>query len=188
VEDLVTSGLSTPEFIALDVAGGWMYWTDDGTGKIQRAALDGSGVEDLVTSGVSSPLGIALDVAGGWMYWTDGDTGKIQRAALDGSGLVEDLVTPRGLFSSSIGIALDVAGGWMYWTDFGKAKIQRATHAFTIPGRENAVPPSSRSHLREGVEGGGGGRGRTRTPRYALVPLDPFTPHLSSSFRFCFVH
>ena len=51
VEDLVTTGLRVPWGIALDIAGGKMYWTD--FNKIQRANLDGSNVEDLVTSGLS---------------------------------------------------------------------------------------------------------------------------------------
>ena len=72
VEDLVTTGLSGPVGIALDVSGGKMYWTDWLTDKIQRSNLDGSGVEDLVTTGLVSPDGIALDVSGGKMYWTDG--------------------------------------------------------------------------------------------------------------------
>ena len=100
----------------------FIYWTDAGTNKIQRANLDGSNVQDLVT-GLNSPSGIALDVVGSKMYWTDDNTTKIQRANLDGSN-VQDLVT-RGLHAPS-GIALDVAGGKMYWTDQGTAKIQRA--------------------------------------------------------------
>ncbi len=63
VEDLVT-GLSEPQGIALDVAGGKMYWAEvGGVLKIRRADLDGSGVEDPVES--VGPVGIALDVAGG---------------------------------------------------------------------------------------------------------------------------
>ena len=126
VQDLVTQGLTSPEGIALDVAGGKMYWTDysyRGTDKIQRANFDGSNVEDLVTQGLESPSGIALDVEGGKMYWTDSYTEKIRRANLDGSN-VEDLVT-QGLESPS-GIALDVAGGKMYWTDSYTEKIRRA--------------------------------------------------------------
>ena len=38
-----------------------MYWTDQGTNKIQRASLDGSNVEDLVASGLIAPVGIALE-------------------------------------------------------------------------------------------------------------------------------
>ena len=92
VEDLVVTSLENPYGIALDIAGGKMYWTDPGTGKIQRADLDGTEVQDLVTSGLSDPQGIAVDGAGGKMYWTDRGSDKIQRANLDGSG-VEDVVT-----------------------------------------------------------------------------------------------
>ncbi len=98
-----------------------MYWTDAGTGKIQRSNLDGSGIQNLVTAGLDEPRGIALDVSGGKMYWTD-LYDNIQRSNLDGSG-VEDLVTGLGLVE---GIALDVSGGKMYWTDWYREKIQRS--------------------------------------------------------------
>ena len=102
-----------------------MYWTDDGTDKIQRSNLDGSGVEDLVTSddGLEDLGGIALDVSGGKMYWTEAGAAKIQRSNLDGSD-VENLVT-TGL-EGPVGIALDVSGGKMYWTDVLEGKIQRS--------------------------------------------------------------
>ena len=45
-----------PWGIALDVAGGKMYWTDAGSDKIQRANLDGSGVEDLIITYSSGPV------------------------------------------------------------------------------------------------------------------------------------
>ena len=98
-----------------------MYWTDEDTGKIQRANLDGSNIEDFVT-GLIAPESIALDVAGGKVYWTDKVTGKIQRANLDSSN-VEDLIT--GLTIPE-GIALDVARGKMYWAGEDMDKIQRA--------------------------------------------------------------
>ena len=116
IEDLVTSGLSEPFGIALDVAAGKMYWTDWEADSIHRSNLDGSGIEDLVTSGLSTPLGLALDVAAGKMYWADRETQKIQRSNLDGSG-IEDLVT-SGL-SDPFSVALDVAAGKMYWVDLG---------------------------------------------------------------------
>ena len=52
-------GLVTPE----DAGASKIYWTDAGTGKIQRANLDGTSVEDLVTTGLSDPVGIALDLS-----------------------------------------------------------------------------------------------------------------------------
>ncbi|MCE2449939.1 MAG: hypothetical protein J4F35_16675 [Candidatus Latescibacteria bacterium] len=118
IEDLVT-GLGWARDLALDVAGGKMYWMT-GAGRIQRANLDGSNIEDLVT-GLDSPSGPALDVAGGKMYWTTG-VGRIQCANLDGSN-IEDLVTgfiPRGL-------ALDVAGGKMYWMDYSSVDYSSST-------------------------------------------------------------
>ena len=125
IEDFVT-GLDRPYSIALDIAGGKMYWADWQTNKIQRSNLDGSGgVEDLLTGLEGGPSGIALDVAGGKMYWTV--YGKIQRSNLDGSGGIEDFVT--GLVHPGV-IALDVAGGKMYWIEWGTGKttdkIQRS--------------------------------------------------------------
>ena len=93
VEVLITQGhgLDYPIGIALDVAGGKMYWVDNSAQKIQRANLDGSNIQDLIT-GLDHPQCITLDVAGGKMYWTEYDTGKIQRANLDGSN-IGDLIT-----------------------------------------------------------------------------------------------
>ena len=116
IEDLVT-GLGWARDLALDVAGGKMYWTT-GAGRIQCANLDGSNIEDLVT-GLDFPFDLALDVAGGKMYWRN--AGRIQRANLDGSN-IEDLVTGLG---TPRGPVLDVVGGKMYWTDVG-GRIQRA--------------------------------------------------------------
>ena len=45
--------------LPLNVPAQKMYWTDEATGKIQRANLDGSNVEDLIT-GLTLPEGIAL--------------------------------------------------------------------------------------------------------------------------------
>ncbi|MCI0552868.1 MAG: DUF5050 domain-containing protein, partial [Anaerolineae bacterium] len=123
VEDLVTTGLSFPDGIAVDVVNGHIYWTNGGVDdKIQRANLDGTDIKDLV-SGLSQPSGIGLDLVNGKMYWTDTATDKIQRANLDGTS-VEDLVT-TGL-STPFGIALDVVNGKIYWTDRDINKIQRA--------------------------------------------------------------
>ena len=123
------SGVSTTQDFLVTVtepvpeSRGWMYWTDAGTDKIQRANLDGSRIENLVTTGLVEPAALALDVTGGKMYWTDGRTDKIQRANLDGSQ-VEDLVTTGLGFPG--GLTLDVSGGKMYWTDAGLSRIMRA--------------------------------------------------------------
>ena len=59
-QTLVSSGLSTPYGIALDPAGGKIYWTDSGNDTIKSADLDGSSVETLISSGLDSLRGIAI--------------------------------------------------------------------------------------------------------------------------------
>lgn len=127
IEDLVTP--VNVSMIAVDPAGGKMYWTTFGSAKIQRANLDGSGVEDLVTTGLLNPGSIALDVTDTKMYWTDIGTGKIQRANMDGS-IVDDLVVTTG-DDAPYSLALDVGVGKMYWMSAGAdfqlfPKIKRA--------------------------------------------------------------
>ena len=120
LQSLVT-GLHEARDVALDIAGGKMYWVDAGTHKVQRANLDGTNVEDLVNA-QGRPFGIAVDTTNGKMYWSTWNPGKIRRANLDGTN-VEDFVT--GL-SEPEDIDLDISGGKIYWTDTVTNKIQRA--------------------------------------------------------------
>ena len=124
--------LGYPVSIAVDVAGGKIYWAinDFGNGdgnKIQRANLDGTNIQDIVTNELLGQTYIALDVAGGKIYWTndnysgDGDGDKIQCANLDGTN-VQDIVTEE--LSYLNGIALDVTRKKIYWTQL--YKIQRS--------------------------------------------------------------
>ena len=132
IETLFTNDVWEFRDIAVDVAGGKMYWAEyvarNDEHKILRANLDGTDIEVLYTHNkqwwrIGS---IALDIAGGKIYWTIGT--KIQRADLDGSN-VQNLVGING-GAYSRGIILDVAGGKMYWTEhrysYGLGKIRRA--------------------------------------------------------------
>ena len=121
VDDIVTKAQATgarqPHYIAFDLDGGKMYWTNRVSGAIGilRANLDGTGVEDLV-SGLGVPSGIALDVENDTMYWADWGTRKIQRANLDGSN-VRDVITAR--LTTPTGVAVDTENGKIYWADRG---------------------------------------------------------------------
>ena len=96
IETLV-HGVHSPEGIALDVAGGKMYWTEDyvfNPDVIRCANLNGANIKTLV-SGLDHPNSIALDVAGGKIYWTENTSnrqGAIKRANLNGTN-IETLVS-----------------------------------------------------------------------------------------------
>lgn len=92
-QTVVTSLL--PEFkpsaLALDVAGGKIYWTDYVVDVVQRANLDGSNIETLfAVGGNRNPGGITLDLGAGKVYWGQDDDvfkhiASIRRMNLDGS-------------------------------------------------------------------------------------------------------
>ena len=87
-----------------------------GTGKIQRADLDGSNVENVVTISGGGLECIALDIEEGKIYWIEDGVRAIRRANLDGFG-VEDFVT-SGIGNPEF-IALDFESDKLYWTDWG---------------------------------------------------------------------
>ena len=116
------AGLETPKNIAVDVAGGKLYWTEqtgDTTGKIWRADLDGSNVQ-LVKNLTSAPHGIALDTTNHKIYLTN-SWGKVQRMSFKGLNFQPNLIT--GLESPE-GIAVDAVNRKLYWTE--KGSIGRA--------------------------------------------------------------
>jgi len=105
------TGVGKPAAVALDAAGGKLYWTDYVTNTVRRANFDGSGLQTLYTDfAAQHPRGIALDLAAGKLYWgqdIDGEptTGAIIRTNLDGTGfeyfqtglrLVNDMVLVNG--------------------------------------------------------------------------------------------
>src|SRR5207245_11677730 len=84
-QPLVRGASGFPRGIALDLAGGKIYWAAQNDDSIQRSNLDGTERQTLVR-GVSHPLAVALDLAGGKIYWTESGTGRIGQASLDGTG------------------------------------------------------------------------------------------------------
>ena len=138
VDTLVTRQVSDPRGLALDVVGGYIYWTDMVKDNIYRAHLDGSNVDTLVTD-LDDPRGLALDVARGRMYWTVGKGGwggTIHRANLDGSN--DEILTLTS--EPSRGLALDVVGGYIYWTEFSaiyRADLDGSKIEIEIPDRPN---------------------------------------------------
>ena len=105
--------------LALDAAGGKMYWTDTFASVIWSANLNGSDAQIVLDDFGEEPLGIALDVAGGKLYFTD--AAGVKRASL--SGGEEELLTKsaaRGF------IALDLSARRMYWADWPSGTVKTA--------------------------------------------------------------
>ena len=129
VEDLLATGFIHPWQLALDIAGGKMYWVDITTQKIQRANLDGSKLEGLISTSLWNPWGLELDLAASKMYWTEVGSGKTRRSNLNGSR-AEILLDRRPVKD----FVLMPPEGKLYWTqgtrwEEGAGKILRANLA-----------------------------------------------------------
>lgn len=116
----VLVSIDGPRDIALDVAGGKMYYIamNLGTPQLWRANLDGTSTELLYSSGSTLFSGIDLDLVNNHVYWTE-SAGGISRADLDGSNQTSISANEPG------GIALNVAEEKIYYIDDGNHEIVR---------------------------------------------------------------
>ena len=137
----------SPDGIAVDQAGGHVYWTNMTTlrpnalgpegpggyagrfwpGSLERADLDGSNVTPVVpSSGTFRPKQMTIDLRDGKLYWSDREGMRVMRSNLDGSD-VETLVETGQRVEGQrgdpkdycVGIALDLTHNEMYWTQRG---------------------------------------------------------------------
>ena len=127
--------------IALDVAGGKVYWTQKGgdnagVGSIRRASLEIPKGEDaghrsdieVLFDGLPEPIDLDLDLSERLMYWTDrGDAPRgntVSRAPMNpppGTSpreRTDQQIVMRNL-KEAIGVALDRPGRRVYATDLG---------------------------------------------------------------------
>jgi hypothetical protein len=163
---LISSAGQGPDGIAVDVAGGHIFWTTmgvpaDNDGSVQRADLDGSNVSAIVRTGDTyTPKQLKLDAAGKKLYWSDREGMRVQRAGLDGSGL-ETLVTVatgatarKDAANWCVGLGLDLANGFFYWTqkgpDNGMVGSIRRAH-LQLPAGETDANRSDVEVLIEGL-------------------------------------
>ncbi len=133
-------GVSAPDGVGIDLAGGKMYWTNMGVetdsphtpaGSLQRANLDGSQVEVLLQPGATTntPKQLQLDLVHHKIYWSDREGAKAWRSNFDGTD-AEVLLSGHGIMQL-VGMALDVPKGQFYVTDRYAKNILRA--GFDMP-------------------------------------------------------
>jgi DNA-binding beta-propeller fold protein YncE len=128
---IVSEGRKLPDGLAVDAAGGHIYWTNMGNpsandGFIVRSDLDGGNVTTIVpVGGTFTPKQLQLDIRNGKLYWSDREGMRVMRSNVDGSNietLVEtghDEANRRDARNWCVGIAVDNDGGKFYWTQKG---------------------------------------------------------------------
>src|SRR5262249_13182929 len=108
---------SSPSGVAVDLAGGRLYRTNDlNPGYISSANLDNSGGGHAITPAagtIHGPEGIAIDPATGRMYWANFGGASIGVANLDGSSAAL-LNTTGVVLNHPAGVALDAADNKLY--------------------------------------------------------------------------
>src|SRR5262245_681992 len=160
--------------IALDVAGGKVYWTQKGgdnagLGSIRRAGLEIPAGEDaahrsdveVLFDGLPEPIDLDLDLQQRMIYWTDRGDGPrgntVSRAPMDrprgvtAGSRTDQQILMRDL-KEAIGIALDPQGGRVYATDLGgtvsSARLDGSDQKVVLSGQGSltgiAVVPASR--------------------------------------------
>jgi DNA-binding beta-propeller fold protein YncE len=123
--------------VAVDVAGGKLYWTQKGADNAGKGRLLRAGIEvpsgqtasdradiEVLYDGLPEPIDLELDLNNRVIYWTDrGDPPRgntVNRAPMDAD--LTDRPAPEIVLThlmEGIGIALDLKGGRMFITDFG---------------------------------------------------------------------
>lgn len=119
-ELLLTSGLASPEDLALDWLTGNIYFSDSGHMMIAVCSNNGYHCSVLIQDSLHKPRGIALDPTNGTMFYSDwGDKAMIEQADMDGKNrrtlVKDDIHWPNGL-------CLDWPNSRLYWVD---AKLKR---------------------------------------------------------------
>jgi hypothetical protein len=132
--ETLQSNLTNPRGLALDLAGGKMYWSDTQDNRMYRSNLDGTMMEPVIDTGhqLGRPT---LDLVNGKLYFGNYGTGEILRANLDGSDpetIITDVFTP-------VAIALDLDAGKIYWADSNTSFVSNHIARANLDGSEREV-------------------------------------------------
>jgi len=109
------------------VAGGFVFWTDEGTETVNRIGTDGSGRVVLHTTAdpFANPRALSVDLTAGAVFWGEGF--GLLGLALDGGAT-------SAVFAGSFegtwvtGTAVDPDARQIYWTDNGADSLSRASY------------------------------------------------------------
>ena len=92
----------------------WMYWTDSGRDRIEKASLDGSFRTILHSTGLSNNIGLTLDYRSQTLYWSEYSyNGRIERSSVNGSN--RETTLSSGLCRYPWGVSY--FAGTLYFTE-----------------------------------------------------------------------
>lgn len=121
IQDVVSTGLGEPGFLALDHGEKMIYWTDPKMQKIQVTSMaNGTNVTDIFNGsalGTQKPEGIVVVPETDALYWADPVTSKICKSNMNGSAGITDLVVLGQGYNQPYGLAYDDKAKKLYWTD-----------------------------------------------------------------------
>jgi hypothetical protein len=166
LKTLVSEGRKLPDGLAVDVAGGHLYWTNMGNpkandGTIFRSDLDGRNMTTIIApGGTFTPKQIQIDKPNGKLYWSDREGMRVMRANFDGSDIETLVDTSQGDSRPGadpnkwcVGIAIDAGAGKLYWTDRGDPPRGNTVNRAPLDAPRGGRPPPEMvfSHLMEGI-------------------------------------
>ncbi|XP_039924573.1 nidogen-2 isoform X2 [Hirundo rustica] len=122
-ETIVSSGLLSPEGLAVDHLRRAVFWTDSGLDRIERARLDGSERRVLFDTDLVNPRAIAVDPVRGNLYWTDWnrEAPKIETSTVNGADRRVLVHTDIGLPN---GLTFDPFSKLLCWVDAGTKHLE----------------------------------------------------------------
>ncbi|XP_037327749.2 nidogen-1-like [Pungitius pungitius] len=123
VVPVVTTGLQSPEGLAVDHVARLLFWTDSARDTVEVSQLDGGRRRVLHDTDLINPRAIVANPAYGRLYWSDWnrDGPKIEMSNMDGTDrsvlVKDDLGLPNGL-------TFDHEGQQLCWADAGTRKVE----------------------------------------------------------------
>lgn len=110
-------GAYYPYALAIDAAGGQLFWTEVFQKRIYRANLDGSNPQVVVqdTGAFPTLFGLTVDPVDQKIYWSNSELDAIRRANFDGSAIETIVSGPVG--STFRGVDVDEVARQLYWID-----------------------------------------------------------------------
>lgn len=114
-EPIITTGLKSPEDLAIDWIGENIYITDAELNKIIVCHLDGSVCASLISNDIDLPRAIVVDPHQGILFWTEwGKHPGIYQSGMDGSN--RTTLINKNIFWPN-GLAFDSLLNRLYWSE-----------------------------------------------------------------------